>query len=114
MWAHNGSIQTHSPSGSNNQQGGEDASQTSDNAANNWSPQTRCCCKPAGALAGAAPTTLLILHQLANHAEQHLVKTFHLSIALSMVGCGSALLDAEGSTKFLHQGGCEVCTPITQ
>ena len=30
------------------------------------------------------------------------------------VGCGPALLDAEGSTKFLHQGRCEVHTPITQ
>ena len=58
--------------------------------------------------------SLLIVCQLANHAEQHLVETLHLSLALSVVGCGSALLDAEGITKFLHQGGCEVCTPIAQ
>ena len=56
MWAHNGSVQMCSLLGSNNQQGGEDASQTSDNSANNQSPQTRCCCKPVGAPAGAAPT----------------------------------------------------------
>ena len=46
----------HSPLGSNNQQGGKGTSQTSDNAVNNWSPQTGCCCKPVEALAGAAPT----------------------------------------------------------
>ena len=45
-----------SPSESNNQQGGKDASQTSGNAVNNWSPWTGCCCKPVGAPAGAAPT----------------------------------------------------------
>ena len=56
MQAHDGSTQTKSPSGSNNQQGDEDASQTSDNVANNWSPQTGCCCKPVEVLAGAAPT----------------------------------------------------------
>ena len=56
MLAHNGSAQMHPPSGSNNQQGGEDASQTSGSAANNQSLQTRCCCRPAGALAGVAPT----------------------------------------------------------
>ena len=37
--------------------------------------------------------SLLIACQLANHAEQHLVEMFHLSITLSVVGCGSALLD---------------------
>ena len=46
----------HSPLGSNNQQGGEGASQTSDNVVNNWSLQTGCCCKPVEAHAGAAPT----------------------------------------------------------
>ena len=46
----------HSPSGSNNQQGDESISQTSDNVVNNWSPQTGCWCKPAEAPAGAAPT----------------------------------------------------------
>ena len=56
MWAHDGSAQMHSLSGSNNQQGGEGTYQTSDNVANNWSLQTRCCCKPVEALAGAAPT----------------------------------------------------------
>ena len=45
----------HSPSGSNNQQGDMATSQISDNAANNWSSQTRCCCKPVEAPAGAAP-----------------------------------------------------------
>ena len=52
--------------------------------------------------------------QLANHAEQHLVEMLHLSVTLSVVGCGSVLLDAKGGTKFLHQGGCEVHTPIAQ
>ena len=56
MQACNGSIQMCSPLESNIQQGGKDTSQTSGNAANNWSPWTRCCCKPVGALAGAAPT----------------------------------------------------------
>ena len=46
----------HSPSKSNNQWGGKDASQTSGNAANNWSPQTGCCCKSVGTLAGASTT----------------------------------------------------------
>ena len=56
MWACDGSVQTHSPLGSNNQQGDEGASQTSDNVANNQSLQTGCCCKPVEAPAGAAPT----------------------------------------------------------
>ena len=56
MRARDGSIQTCSLSESNNQQGGEDTSQTSGNVVNNWSPQTGCCCKPVGALAGVAPT----------------------------------------------------------
>ena len=56
MWAHDRSTQMHSPLGSNNQQGGEGTSQTSSNVANNRSPQTGCCCKPVGALAGVAPT----------------------------------------------------------
>ena len=56
MRAHDGSIQMHSPSGSNNQQGDGGISQTSDNVANNWSLQTGCCCKPVEAPAGAAPT----------------------------------------------------------
>ena len=56
MQAHDGSTQMHPPSGSNNQQGDEGTSQTSGNVANNWSPQTGCCCKPVEALAGAAPT----------------------------------------------------------
>ena len=46
----------HSPSGSNNQQGGVDTSQTSGSVGNNWSLLTRCCCRPAAALAGAALT----------------------------------------------------------
>ena len=46
----------HSPLGSNNQQGGEDASQTSGSVANNWSLLTGCCCRPAGVPAGVAPT----------------------------------------------------------
>ena len=56
MQAHDGSTQMCSPSGSNNQQGDEGASQTSDNVATNRLPQTRCCCKPVEALAGAVPT----------------------------------------------------------
>ena len=46
----------HSLSGTNNQQGDEDASQTSDNAVNNWSLQIGCYCKLAETPAGAAPT----------------------------------------------------------
>ena len=45
-----------SPLESNNQQGGEDASQTSGSVANNLSLWTGCCCKPVGALAVAALT----------------------------------------------------------
>ena len=56
MWAWDGSIQTCSPLGNNNQQGGEGASQTSDNAAKNQSPLTGCCCKPVRAPAGVVPT----------------------------------------------------------
>ena len=56
MLARDGNACKHSPSGSNNQQGGKDASQTSGSAANNQSPLTGCCCRPAGALAGVAPT----------------------------------------------------------
>ena len=56
MLAHNGSAHKHSPSGSNNQQEGEDTSQTSGSVVNNWSPLTRCCCRPVGAPAGVAPT----------------------------------------------------------
>ena len=56
MWAHDGSTQTHSPSGNNNQQGGEGASQTSDNAAKNQSLLTGCGCKPVRALVGVVPT----------------------------------------------------------
>ena len=39
---------------------------------------------------------------------------FHLSITLSIVGCGSALLDTKGGTQLPHQGRCEIHTPITQ
>ena len=46
----------HSLSGSNNQQGGEGTSQTSDNVAKNWSALTGYCCKPVGPPAGAIPT----------------------------------------------------------
>ena len=56
MQAHDGSTQMCSPLGSNNQQGDEGASQTSDNVVNNQSLQTGCCCKPVEAPAGAAPT----------------------------------------------------------
>ena len=56
MWALDGSTQMHSPLGSNNQQGGKGASQTSGSVMNNQSLQTRCCCKPVGALADVAPT----------------------------------------------------------
>ena len=56
MLACNGSTHKHSPSGSNNQQGGVDASQTSGSAVNNRSLPTGCCCRPAGAPAGVAPT----------------------------------------------------------
>ena len=58
MLAHDGSAHKHSPSGSNNQQGGKDASQTSGSVANNRSLPTGCCCRPAGAPAGVAPTEL--------------------------------------------------------
>ena len=83
MRACNGSARMHSPSGSNNQQGVEDTSQTSDNVVNNRSPQTGCCCKPVEVLAGAAPTA----------------PSYHVPACQS---------------KFLHQGGCEVRTPIAQ
>ena len=56
MRACDGGIRMQSPLGSNNQQGDEGVSQTSDNAVNNQSPQTGCCCKPVEAPAGAAPT----------------------------------------------------------
>ena len=56
MRAHDGSAHMHSWSESNNQQGGEDASQTSVSVANNRSPWAGCCCKPVGALAGVALT----------------------------------------------------------
>ena len=56
MLACDGSTRMHSPPGSNNQQGGKDASQTSGSMANNQSLLTGCCCRPAGALAGVAPT----------------------------------------------------------
>ena len=56
MLACDGSAHMHSPSVSNNQQGGEDASQTSGSVANNQSPPTGCCCRPAGAPAGVAST----------------------------------------------------------
>ena len=52
MWAHNGSIQMHSPSESNNQH----TSQTSGNVTNNRSPQTGCCCKPVEVPTSVAPT----------------------------------------------------------
>ena len=62
MRACDGSVQMHSPLGSNNQQGGEGASQTSDNVVKNRSPLTGCSPKPAGAPAGAVPLSLLITH----------------------------------------------------
>ena len=56
MEACNGSAQMPSPLGNNNQQVGKGASQTSDNAAKNWSPLNGCCCKPVRALVGVVPT----------------------------------------------------------
>ena len=114
MQAHDGSIQMHSPSGSNNQQGGEGTSQTSDNAVKNRSLLTRCCCKPVRALAGAVSTEPSYHVPACQSCGTASGESIPLSIALSMVGCGSALLDAKSSTKFLHQGGCKVHTPITQ
>ena len=102
MRACDGSTRMHSPSRNNNQQGGEGASQTSDNVVRNWSPLTGCCCKPVRAPVGVVSTEPIV-HQLANHVE-HLVKVFHLPIALGVVSGGLALLDAESGTKFLHQG----------
>ena len=55
MQAHDGSTRMCSPSGNNNQQRGEGASQTSDNVAKNRSPLTGCCCKPVRALVGVVP-----------------------------------------------------------
>ena len=104
----------HSPFGNNNQQGVEGASRTSDNAAKNWSPPTGCCCKHVRALAGVVPTEPSYHAPAFQYAEQHLVKVFHLSIALSMVSGGSALLYAKSGTKFLHQGRRKVGTLITQ
>ena len=99
---------------SNNQQGGEDISQTSDNAVNNQSLQTGCCCKPVEVPAGAAPTVPSYHMPACQSCGTASGGSVHLSIALSMVGCASALLDAKGGTKFLHQGRCKVHTPITQ
>ena len=56
MRAHDRSIQIRSLLGSNSQQGDGGISQTSDNAANNQSLQTGCCCKSVEAPAGAATT----------------------------------------------------------
>ena len=114
MWAHDGSIRMCSPLESNNQRGGEDASQTSGNVANNGHCGLGAVVSLYELQQVLLPLSLLIMHQLANHAQQCLMKVFHLPIALSMVGCGPALLDAKGSTKFLHQGRCEVHTPISQ
>ena len=114
MQACDGSAQTHSLSGNNNQPGGRVASQTSDNAVRNQSLLTGWRCKPARAPVGVVSLGLLIVHQFANHAEQRLVKAFHLSIALGMVSSCTALLDTEGGTKFLHQGRHKVGTPVTQ
>ena len=38
----------------------------------------------------------------------------HLPVALCVVSCGPALLDTKGRAQLLHQGGHEVCPPITQ
>ena len=103
MWAHDRSAQMHSPLGSNNQQGGDGASQTSDNAANNQSPQGRCCCKPVEALACSAPT----------EPSCHVPACPSCETA-SEGNIPPAILDTEGSTQLFHQGGCEVRTPITQ
>ena len=56
MQAHDRSAQMCSPLGDNNQQGGEGASQTSDNVMKNQSLLTGCCCKPVRALVGVVPT----------------------------------------------------------
>ena len=37
-----------------------------------------------------------------------------LPIALGMVSRGPALLDAKGGAQLLHQGGCEIRSPVTQ
>ena len=38
----------------------------------------------------------------------------HLSVALHVVSRGPALLNTKGRAQLLHQGGHEVCPPITQ
>ena len=73
----------HSPSGSNNQQGGEDTSQTSGSAANNWSLVTGCCCRPAGAPAGVAPT----------------------EPSCHMIACQSCEIASDGNTPSAHYTG---------
>ena len=103
-----------SPSGSNNQQGGKGMFQTSENVANNWSSQTRCCCKPVEAPAGAA------LSKPSCHvpACQSCETAFGGNIPPARyTECGmlwSCIPGYQGSTQLFHQGGCEVCTPITQ
>ena len=93
----------HSPLGNNNQLGGGGASQTSDNVVRNQSLLTGCCCKAVRAPIGSHWAFL-------SHASLPIM----WNIALGMVSGGMALLDAEGGTKFLHQGRHKVGTPVTQ
>ena len=113
MRACDGSTQMHSPSESNNQQGGEGASQTSGSVVNNQSPWTGCCCKPVGALAGAAPTgpsCHVLACQSSETASDRNVPPVHYTECGKLWSCTSG---TEGSAQLLHQGGCEVCPPIT-
>ena len=60
---------------------------------NNWSPLTGCCCRPAGALAGVAPTEPSC-HMIT--CQSCLMEMLHLPVALCVVSCGPALLDTKG------------------
>ena len=114
MLACNESAHRHSPSGNNNQQGGADASQTSDSVVSNRSPPTGYCCRPAGALVGVAPTEPSCHMITCQSCEIVSDGKLHLPIALYVVSRGPAILDTEGRAQLFYQGGCEVCPLITQ
>ena len=96
MLAHDGGTCKHSPLRNNNQQGGAATSRTSDSVANNWSPPTECCCRPAGDLASVAhtePSCHVITDQSCETVSD---RTLHLPVALCVVSCGPALLNTKG------------------
>ena len=40
------------------------------------------------------------------------MEMLHLPVALGVVSHGPALLDAKGGAQLLHQGGCEIHSPV--